>query len=65
MQESAGLATATATDPFNYRMGSRADLMSLSTINQTKDNMKTTTMKFESRRQVSQNLNTRDIDGKL
>lgn len=65
MQESDGLATATQMDPFNYRMGSRADLMSLSTINAAKDNMRTSTMKFESRRQVSQNLNTRDIDGKL
>ena len=52
-------------DPFNFPMPNRADLMSLSTINDKKDNMKTTTVKFQSFRSTSQNLVTNDIQGKL
>ena len=52
-------------DPFNFPMPNRADLMSLSTIRADKDGMKTTTFKFQSGRSSSNNLNSRDIDGKL
>ena len=51
------------TDPFNYPMPGRKDLMSLSTIDFGKDNMKTTTRKFATGRFDSANLNTGDIDG--
>jgi hypothetical protein len=37
--------------------------MSLSTIDWGKDNMKTTTRKFQTRRFESTNLNTQDISG--
>ena len=39
--------------------------MSLSSIRAEKDGMKTTTFKFQTGRAASNNLNTRDIDGKL
>jgi len=52
-------------DPFNYPMPGRTDCMSLSTINDKMDNMKTTTVKFQSYRGTSQNLATNDIFGKL
>lgn len=52
-------------DPFNYPMPNRVDCMSLSTISGMKDGMKTTTVKFQSVRGTSQNLSTKDIDGKL
>jgi hypothetical protein len=44
-------------------MPGRKDTMSLSTIDFTRDNMKTTTRKFASGRFESANLNTADIDG--
>ena len=53
------------TDPFNYPTMNRADLMSLSTINGMKDNQKTTTSKFVTGRSNSNNLHTKDIEGKL
>lgn len=34
------------SDPFNFPMPSRQDLMSLNTIQANKDSMKTTTVKF-------------------
>ena len=57
-----GTATSLG-DPFNYPMPGRKDLMSLSTIDWGKDNMKTTTRKFQTRRFESTNLNTQDITG--
>lgn len=51
-------------DPFNFPMPSRKDLMSLSTINASKDYMKTTTNKFNSKRSQSTNLSNADIEGK-
>lgn len=42
----AGKASPRRVDPFNYPMPQRKDLMSLSSINLEKDNMKTTTVKF-------------------
>ncbi len=52
-------------DPFNYPMPGRKDLMSLSTIDFGRDNMKTTTRKFASRRFESTNLTTADIHGNV
>jgi len=52
-------------DPFNYPMPNRVDTMSLSTIGNQRDGMKTTTAKFESIRTASNNLHTGDIHGKL
>ena len=49
-------------DPFYYAMPSRNNLMSLSTINAS-DNMKTTTKKFLTERNQSQNLYVNDITG--
>lgn len=51
-------------DPGNSSMMNRADLMSLSTINQKNDNAKTTTKKLQTTRLDSNNLNTNDIAGK-
>lgn len=50
------------SNPFNYPMPGRRDLMNLSTIGNT-DNMKTTTKNFITGRYVSNNLNTSDIEG--
>ncbi len=50
-------------DPFNYPMPGRKDLMSLSTIDASKDAMKTTTRKFATKRFESSNLHTGDIEG--
>ena len=58
-------ATTGKLDPFNYQMPCRKDLMSLSSINYCQDGMKTTTMKFSTVRALSNNMTTRDIDGKL
>lgn len=44
-------------------MPNRKDLMSLSSINYDKDNMKTTTVKFQTRRADSLNLFVTDIEG--
>jgi len=52
-------------DPFNYPTMNRKDLMSLSTINQKKDGQKTNTIQFISKRNVSFNLYTQDIEGNL
>jgi len=52
------------SDPFNYAMPNRSDLMSLSTIKQT-DNMKTNTKQFQTGRYESSNLTTNDIQGKF
>lgn len=52
------------TDPFNYPMPNRKDLMSLQTIDPMRDNAKTTTKKFTSGRTDSNNLTTQDITGK-
>ena len=51
-------------DPDNVAMPSRSDLMSLSTINNKVDNVKTTTGKFTTMRSASNNLATDDIQGK-
>ena len=53
-----------STDPFNYPMPSRGDLMSLQTISAKADNVKTTTSRFNSIRNTSDNLFTQDIQGK-
>ena len=50
-------------DPFNMPMQGRGDTMSLSTINQRADNVKTNTSKFTTMRGVSNNLTTNDIEG--
>mmetsp|Transcript_9374 Transcript_9374/g.14267 ORF Transcript_9374/g.14267 Transcript_9374/m.14267 type:complete len:92 (+) Transcript_9374:31-306(+) len=50
-------------DPFNFPPMQRSDLMSLSTINQQKDSMKTNTKKFSTMRTFSNNMGTSDISG--
>ena len=50
-------------DPFNFPMPNRKDLMSLSSIQET-DGMKTSTVKFQTKRDLSNNLATKDIGGK-
>lgn len=57
----AGGALQSANDPFNYPMPSRGDLMSLQTINARADNVKTTTNRFTTVRNTSDNLFTQDI----
>ena len=57
--------TVSQGDPFNYPMPGRRDLMSLSTISQSMDQMKTTTKRFTTGRGDSSNLDTSDIAGKL
>ena len=52
-------------DPFNFPMPSRADCMSLSTMNKEMDNIRTSTRKFATGRAGSNNLNTSDIMGKF
>ena len=52
-------------DPFNYPSLNRKDLMSLSTIDASKDQVKTRVNKFVTKRDHSQNMITSDIDGKL
>ena len=52
-----------ASDPFNYPMPQRGDTMSLSTINNNRDNMATSTKKFNTKRYGSSNLDTSDITG--
>ena len=52
-------------DPFNFPMPNRNDLMRLNSIQADKDGMKTTTFKFDTKRDNSCNLFTSDIDGKL
>ena len=49
----------------DFPMPNRADLMSLQTINAKKDGVATTTNKFSSMRNLSNNLATTDIQGKL
>ena len=56
--------TLGGSDPFNYPMPGRKDLMSLSTINQG-DTAKVTTKQFTTSRYDSFNLQTKDIEGKL
>ena len=55
----------TIGDPFNFPMPGKLDSMNLSTILTSKDNMKTSTVKFQTRRSESTNLSTSDIEGKL
>ena len=59
----AGKASPPRVDPFNFPMPNRKDLMSLSSIDYDKDNMKTTTVKFQTRRADSLNLFVTDIEG--
>ena len=68
------LATATIqsastfrrSDPFNWPAMGRADLMSLSKLDEAKDIVQTRTMANRYRkRDFSDNLNSRDIEGKL
>lgn len=49
----------------DFPMPNRADLMSLQTINAKKDGVATTTNKFSSMRNLSNNLATTDIQGKF
>ena len=51
-----GVAAALSGDAFNYPMPGRADLMSLQTINAEKDQIKTTTNRFQSTRIESKAL---------
>ena len=48
----------------DFKMPNRADLMSLSTINNKMDQQATSTAKFNTIRNTSNNLNTNDIQGK-
>ena len=57
-------ATFLGGDP-SIRMPGRSDLMSLSTINQKNDQVKTTTSRFTTMRGASNNLTTNDIAGKF
>jgi len=50
-------------DPYNYPSLNRKDLMYLSTINQQRDEQKTTTKKFITDRNISYNLYNLDING--
>jgi len=50
-------------DPFNYPSLNKKDLMILSTINQERDGQKTSTKSFISKRTISSNLYTLDIEG--
>ena len=53
------------SDPFNWPAMGRADLMSLSKLDETKDIVQTRTMANRHRkRDFSDNLNSKDIDGK-
>jgi hypothetical protein len=45
-------------DPFNFPMPNRRDLMSLSSIDHERDGMKTSTVKFQTKRADSLNLNS-------
>ena len=47
----------------DFPMPSRSDLMSLATISGKQDQVKTTTGRFTTVRNASNNLNTNDIDG--
>lgn len=49
----------------DFAMPNRADLMSLNTINKKQDQQQTTTAKFNTIRNTSNNLTTNDIAGKL
>lgn len=54
-----------AKDPFNWPMPTRSDLMSLSSISKDKDLVRVKTAQAAIRmRSTSQNLDTRDINGK-
>ena len=48
----------------DFAMPSRADLMSLQTINKKQDQTNTTTAKLQTIRNTSNNLNTNDIEGR-
>ncbi len=53
------------SDPYNWPAQNRCDLMSLNVLNPTKDCVQTRTSDYRPRtRDVSQNLNTQDVDGK-
>ena len=53
-------------DPFNWPMPNRADLMSLDTISKDKDLFRVkTAVSLPRNRQVSNNLETRDIAGNI
>ena len=52
-------------DPTSYPMQARQDCMTLSVINKQRDQIKTNTKTFESTRNVSNNMNSGDIEGKL
>jgi len=71
--EQAEVATATIksastfrrSDPFNWPAMGRADLMSLSKLDEAKDIVQTRTMANRYRkRDFSDNLNSKDIEGK-
>ena len=61
----ANMGSESTTNPFNYPMPNRSDLMSLQTISAKMDNVKTNTGRFTTQRNTSTNLWTTDIDGKL
>ena len=48
----------------DYPMPNRSDLMSLQTMSAKQDSTKTTTNRFSTVRNTSNNLHTGDIDGK-
>lgn len=65
MTETMPAAGKSTRDPFNWPAQNRKDLMSLSTMDATKDIVHTRTNAFRPKnRQESHNLNSRDIDGK-
>ncbi len=55
---------ATRPDPFNWPSLNRADCMTLQTLDVTKDIMATKTINHRHKsREMSHNLNSRDIEG--
>lgn len=57
---------STKTDPFNWPMPKKEDLMSLNTISKEKDLFRVKTANALPRnRTISQNLDTRDIAGRF
>ena len=58
-------AVSRKTDPFNWPSLNRGDTMTLDKIDQTRDITQTKTLAHRCKvRQFSNNLNTRDVEGK-
>lgn len=64
-QQAAGKQSAPRQDPFNWPAVCRADTMSLQTLDRARDIQHTKTLHHRDRlRDTSNNLNSRDIEGK-